>query len=185
MNKHLLLKSSAFLLCSLIVGGITHAAGDIEPSVVSEDEATYGLHKTLEYNFSPEDRARLRKALADFSRNTDPEHVQIQKKRKVMQTNLKERFNNCDNDLDEALSRQEATECLPQIARHFNYVDVDEDNVITFGELELAQDKWTERRKAADAKVEAERLKQLEAELKEKGKRKIKKQASSVRKQPG
>lgn len=132
------------------------------------DEETYGLEKTLDYNFSPIDRARLRKALADYARNNDPEHIQINRRRQAMRESLKERFSQCNKDLDDSLDRQEVTECLPQIARHFNFVDVDEDNVITFEELELAQAKWNERHQAAEAKLEAQRIKEAEAEIKSK-----------------
>lgn len=142
----------------------------IDPSLVPEkaDEEVYGLERTLDYNFSPIDRARLRKALADYARNNDPEHIQIKRRRQAMRESLKERFSQCNNDLDDSLDRQEVTECLPQIARHFNFVDVDEDNVITFEELELAQAKWNERHQAAEAKLEAQRIKEAEAEIKNK-----------------
>lgn len=142
----------------------------IDPTLVPEkaDEEAYGLERTLDYNFSPIDRARLRKALADYARNNDPEHIQIKRRRQAMRESLKERFSQCNNDLDDSLDRQEVTECLPQIARHFNFVDVDEDNVITFEELELAQAKWNERHQAAEAKLEAQRIKEAEAEIKNK-----------------
>ncbi len=85
-----------------------------------------------------------------------------------MRDNLKQRFIRCNNDLDDSLDRQEVTECLPQIARHFNDVDIGEDNVITFEELELAQAKWRERHRAAEAKLEVQRIKEVEAEIKRK-----------------
>lgn len=138
---------------------------DTIPSPTDADDGSYGLERTLEYNFSPEDRARLRKALMDYARNNDPEHIQIRRERQKMRESLKERFTQCNNDLDDSLDRQEVTECLPQIARHFNSVDVDEDNVITFEELELAQAKWRERHKAAEAKLEAQRLKAVEESI--------------------
>lgn len=142
----------------------------IDPALIPEktDEDAYGLEKTLDYNFSPIDRALLRKALADYARNNDPEHIQIKRRREAMRESLKERFSQCNKDLDDSLDRQEVTECLPQIARHFNFVDVDADNVITFEELELAQAKWNERRKAAEAKLEAQRILEAEAEIKSK-----------------
>lgn len=140
-------------------------ATDSMPSPSEGEDGSYGLEKTLEYNFSPEDRARLRKALMDYARNNDPEHIQIRRERQKMRESLKERFTQCNNDLDDSLDRQEVTECLPQIARHFNSVDVDEDNVITFEELELAQAKWRERHKAAEAKLEAQRLKAVEESI--------------------
>jgi hypothetical protein len=141
---------------------------DSDPTPDRVDEEAYGLEKTLDYNFSPIDRARLRKALADYARHNDPEHIQIKRKRQEMRENLKVRFAQCNKDLDDSLDRQEVTECLPQIARHFNFVDVDENNVITFEELELAQAKWSERHQAAEAKLEAQRIKEAEAEIKSK-----------------
>lgn len=177
----LMLLGSAIVLPALA----ENADGDTTlDKMVADDDQLTGLQQTLEYNFSPEDRARLRKALADYSRNNDPEHIQIESKRKAMKASLKERFNRCNHDLDDSLDRQEVTECLPQVARHFNTVDVDENNVITVEELELAQAKWIERHKAADARVEAQRIKEAEAKIKKKSKSKGSKQASSKRKHP-
>ena len=138
--------------------------------------------QTLGYNFSPEDRARLRKALADYSKSTDPEHHQIELRRKAMKESVEERFNGCDKDNDGSIDREEATLCLPQIARRFSTVDVDEDGVITLEELELAQAKSIERQKAAEAKIEAQKIQEAEAEIKNKGKLKGSKQASNSHK---
>ena len=140
--------------------------------------------QTLEYNFSPEDRARLRKALADYSKSTNPEHHQIEISRKAMKESLEVRFNGCDKDGDDSIDREEATLCLPQIARRFNTVDVDEDGVITIEELELAQAKSIERQKAAEAKMEAQKIQEAEAEIKSKGKLKGNKQALNTHKKP-
>lgn len=155
---------------------------DAKPLAEENDEA--GFEQTMEYNFSPEDRARLRKALADYAKSTDPEHNQIEQKRKAMRESVEERFSECDKDNDDSIDRVEATECLPQIARHFSYVDVDEDNVITLEELELAQAKMEERKKAEEAKMEAQRIEEAEAEIKNKGKAKANKQALNTRKHP-
>ena len=140
--------------------------------------------QTLEYNFSPEDRARLRKALADYSKSTNPEHHQIEISRKAMKESLEVRFNGCDKDSDDSIDREEATLCLPQIARRFNTVDVDEDGVITIEELELAQAKSIERQKAAEAKMEAKKIQEAEAEIKSKGKLKGNRQALNTHKKP-
>ena len=155
-----------------------------EEKLLIEDNDQSGLEQTLEHNFSPDDRARLRKALADYAKNTDPEHIQIEQKRKAMKESVEARFNQCNHDADDSLDRVEVTECLPQIARHFSYVDVDEDNVITLEELELAQAKMEERQKAAEAKMEAQRIQEAEAEIKSKSKVKANKQASNTRKRP-
>lgn len=121
--------------------------------VAENDEI--GLSKTLEHNFSPEDRARLRKALSDYARNTDPDHQIMQQKRKAMHDSISQRFNECNRDNDESLDREEATLCLPQVARHFSYVDLDANGVITLDELENAYAKMIERQREAEARTEA------------------------------
>jgi hypothetical protein len=149
---------------------------------VADEGDPNALEQTLEHNFSPDDRARLRKALADYAKSTDPEHDQIEQKRKAMQESVEARFNECNKDNDDSLDREEATMCMPQVARHFSYVDVDEDEVITLEELELAQAKQIERQKAAEAKMEAQKIQEAEAAIKSKSK--INKQAANTRKRP-
>ena len=156
----------------------------MEEKQVAEENEQGISEQTLEYNFSPEDRARLRKALADYSKSTDPEHHQIELRRKAMKESVEERFNGCDKDNDESIDREEATLCLPQIARRFSTVDIDEDGVITIEELELAQAKSIERQKAAEAKMEAQKILEAEAEIKKKGKLKGSKQALNSHKKP-
>jgi hypothetical protein len=155
-----------------------------EEIVTADDTDTSAMEQTLEHNFSPEDRARLRKALGDYTKSTDPEHNQIALKRKAMQESVEKRFNDCNKDNDDSLDREEATYCLPQVARHFNFVDVDEDGVITLEELQLAQAKQIERQKAAEAKMEAQKILEAEAAIKDKSKSKVNKQAANGRKRP-
>lgn len=168
----------------------TSVSAEIKNTLVSDDKSLIedadvtGLEKTLEHNFSPDDRARLRKALSDYAKSTDPEHTQIANKRKAMQESIEKRFNDCNKDNDDSLDREEATLCLPQIARHFSYVDVDEDGVITIEELQLAQAKLIERQKAAEARMEAQKILETENAIKEKSKAKDNKQASNIRKRP-
>ncbi|OQW69071.1 MAG: hypothetical protein BVN34_06065 [Proteobacteria bacterium ST_bin12] len=189
LNVHYLTPALSLLaLFGNLVATPLHAGGK---NVVALDDQTLleqidesGLEKTLEYNFSPDDRARLRKALADYARSTDPEHAQIEQKRKAMKESVQARFNECNKDNDDSIDREEATLCLPQIARHFNFVDVDENNVITLEELELAQAKSIERQKAAEAKMEAQKILDTEAEIKNKTRSKINKEASNPRKRP-
>lgn len=180
----------AVVLLSIAASTIVYAA-DKNSLVADEftkdstlDHDENGLEQTLEHNFSPDDRARLRKALADYAKSTDPEHNQIEQKRKAMKESVAARFNACDKDSDESLDREETTECLPQIARHFSYVDVDENELITLEELELAQAKSSERQKAAEAKMEAQKIQEAEAAIKSKSKTKVNKQAASSRKRP-
>lgn len=159
-----------------------------------QDNDEVGLSKTLEYNFSPEDRARLRKALTDYARNTDPDHQLMLQKRKAMHESITQRFNECNRDNDDSLDREEATLCLPQVARHFSYVDVDGNGVITLEELEFAQYKMSERQRAVEARMEPQQanVNELDAEGKLKSKSKLNslgnptgKEVSANRKRPG
>jgi hypothetical protein len=193
-------KSASFLFASLILflmgissalpvaaGNKNNLLGDdkvvTDRQDVDEEEQT-AIDQTLDHNFSPEDRARLRKALSDYAKSTDPEHIQIEQKRKLMKESIEARFNDCNKDNDDSLDREEVTHCLPQIARHFSYVDVDEDGVITLEELELAQAKQIERQKAEEAKIEEEKIQEAEAAIKNKSKSKVNKQAENTRKRP-
>jgi hypothetical protein len=182
---HRLLITVSLLLAFPVVADNKLSLPFADEKQLKADNDEVGLEKTLEQNFSPEDRARLRKALADYARNTDPEHNQIEQKRRAMKESVAQRFSDCDKDNDNTLDREEATLCLPQVARHFSYVDVDEDNLITLEELELAQAKSVERQKAAEAKIEAQRLQQIEDEIKNKANTaNNNKQALNVKKRP-
>jgi hypothetical protein len=185
-SRDYLMAMSTWLVLIVANGSL---AADRAPLPLDEitsetDSDENGLEETLRYNFSPDDRARLRKALSDYAKNTDPEHRQIEHKRKLMRESVEARFNDCNKDNDDSLDRQEVTHCLPQIARHFSYVDVDEDEVITLEELELAQAKQSERKRAEEAKLEADKIIEAEIEIKNKSKAKVNKQAANVRKRP-
>lgn len=171
----------ASVICIFLISHLSPAfAGARIEKLPNLDETPEGLEQTLENNFSPEDRARIRKALADYSKSTDPGHVRIEQRRKSMQDSVQQRFLGCNKDIDDSLDREEATECLPQVARHFNAVDIDENGVITLDELELAQAKAYERQREAEAKIETERLKETEIMIK--NKKNKSKQAAGERK---
>jgi Ca2+-binding EF-hand superfamily protein len=136
-----------------------------EERQAEDAQKSEGLQQTLKFNFSPEHREKLRKALDDFARSVDPGHDQIEERRRAMQDSIETRFFEADSDGDGTLDRQEATEKLPQIARHFNSVDSNQDNLISLGELIEAQAKIAERRRATEAMMELEKQqKSLEAE---------------------
>ena len=188
MPKTMRLKAHFYLVSMpiLFILGVTSVVlpAFAEEKMITEDSDPTALEQTLEHNFSPEDRARLRKALGDYAKSTDPEHNQIEQKRKAMQESVEARFNECNKDNDDSLDREETTHCLPQVARHFSYVDIDEDEVITLEELELAQAKQIERQKAAEAKMEAQKILEAETAIKDKSKAKVNKQAANTRKRP-
>jgi Ca2+-binding EF-hand superfamily protein len=108
----------------------------------------------LDGNISAEERMRLHRDLEEYSRTVDPAHVQIEERRRVMRMRLQQRFLGSDKDNDGSISREEAFETMPQIARHFNQVDLNNDGVITLNELEAAQARAMEHQRAATAKAE-------------------------------
>lgn len=126
--------------------------------LADDETANEGLQQTLNLNFSPENREKLRRALDDYARSVDQNHDQVEESRRAMQESIERRFLDADNDGDGSVDRQEATEKLPQIARHFNQVDTNEDGVITLDELEEAQARIIERRKAAELALQAKKL---------------------------
>jgi Ca2+-binding EF-hand superfamily protein len=154
---------------SVTAGGRSNMMAPVDKSKrVAEDERlteesqkSEGLQKTLNLNFSPERREKLRKALDEFSRSVDPTHDQIEERRRAMQESIESRFFEADSDGDGTLDRQEATEKLPQIARHFNSVDTNQDNLISLGELIEAQARIVERRKTTEAMMELEKQQKI------------------------
>ena len=64
----------------------------------NEDNNNDALQQTLELNFSPESREKLRKALDDYARSIDQDHDRIEERRRVMQESLEARFFDADND---------------------------------------------------------------------------------------
>jgi len=122
-----------------------------------EENANDGMQQTLNLNFSPENREKLRKALDDYAKSVDRDHDQIEERRRAMRASIEARFLDADSDGDGTIDRQEATEKLPQVARLFSQVDTNQDNVISLEELEEAQTRIMERRKAAEAALEAQK----------------------------
>lgn len=179
-NSALVTKATCLAMClglglsfSVTAGGRSNLVPPVDKSKRAAEEERMnedaqkldGMQQTLKLNFSPEHREKLRKALDDYARSIDPSHDQIEERRRAMQESIEARFFEADTDGDGKLDRQEATEKLPQIARHFNSVDTNQDNLISLGELIEAQARIMERRKAAEALVEMEKQqKTLESE---------------------
>ena len=146
------------------------AVGGVEKPVTEEAAAGEGMRQTLNLNFSPENREKLRKALDDYAKSVDQDHDRIEERRRAMKESVKERFLDADNDGDGTIDRQEATEKLPQIARLFSQVDINQDGVISLEELEEAQARTIERRRAAEMALEEQKLQASETTTKSKNK---------------
>lgn len=144
--------------------GFTKVATDkiLADKSATEKDNEEGLEQTLNYNFSPEARVRLRKSLSEYAKSTDPEHRQIEARRREMRESVKARFSACDKDIDDTIDRTETTECLPQVARHFNQVDTNNDGLISLDELEEAQARIEERERLVEAKMQADKARDAE-----------------------
>ena len=83
------------------------------------------------------DLDQIRDALAEYSRAEDKNNAIYEQKRRAMLDSVELRFLTCDTDADNTLDVFEVTQCLPQVARMFRDVDINNDNVITLGEIAI------------------------------------------------
>lgn len=128
------------------------------PAKIESHNDVEGLEKTIELNFSPEKRLILRNALDEYARSVDQDHDQIEAMRQAMRDSIKERFFAADVDFDNHINRQEATQSLPQIARHFSAVDLNDDGLVALHELQAAQTRMLQRRKSAQDAINMRKL---------------------------
>ena len=138
-----------------------------EKKLLNEDELP-----TLEGSITLEERIQLHRDLERYSRSIDSSHIVIENHRRGMRQRLQERFSGADKDNDGSISREEATESLPQIARHFSQVDSDSDGVVTLNELAVLQAKMMARRQRSrmpnlSTPEEANTASALESEVQE------------------
>ena len=107
--------------------------------------STYVLSEVKSNNFlnvnqNPEvseDINDLHQALSDYSKLDQKNNAIYEQKRREMLDSVEQRFFACDTDSDDTLDIFETTQCLPQVARQFRRVDVDNDNVITLDEISM------------------------------------------------
>lgn len=136
---------------------ITIATNKSNPKTTIYDEMTdlispsqlTNAQESLNQELTPEGRAKLQHELYEYNSTIDPGHLQIEERRRIYYKRLVERFEQCDPDNDGTISPIEAAEFMPQIARHFNTVDTNNDNLISLEELVVAQNKAEERRMAS------------------------------------
>ena len=83
------------------------------------------------------DLDQIRDALAEYSRAENKNNAIYEQNRRAMLDSVELRFMACDTDADKTLDVFEVTQCLPQVARMFRDVDIDNDNVITLDEIAI------------------------------------------------
>ena len=131
--------------------GNQHGTDDTLPPV-TETDSQAAETQALEGNISAEECLRLRSDLETYSRAEDPDHNQMEARRRAMHERAKQRFQSADKDSDGSISHEEAWESMPQLARHFDQIDINSDGIITEDEIEAAQARMLERRRTASAK---------------------------------
>lgn len=165
-HKHVLMALFVLVgLTELSFAGPRETQATHEPQTTTIDESSLPAAEPepetiqvqiLDKRISIEDRLRLRRDLYEYSKSVDAAHIQIEERRRLMRKRIQERFLDADHDNDGSLSREEATEMLPQVARHFSQFDLNADGVLTLTELEDARAKAAERQRALTAKIDGQ-----------------------------
>jgi hypothetical protein len=155
MTKTILTASLVGL--SLTFSTATHAADPDNspesrrnpPPIITDYEANQGS-QGLEQRMSPEQRQRFNRDMETQTGEAYPDHAEIESRRQKMRERMKERMQQADTDNDNSLTRAEAEENMPGVARHFDQFDANHDGVITYEELKAAQER---KFKAAEQQV--------------------------------
>ena len=104
---------------------------------------------------------QIREALDEFTRFDTKNNIIYEQKRREMLDSIETRFHACDPDNDNTLDVYETTVCLPQVARQFRQVDINNDNVISLDELSiLAKDFHNRQTNQNTADSENQQLKE-------------------------
>jgi hypothetical protein len=104
---------------------------------------------------------QIHEALDEFTRFDTKNNIIYEQKRREMLDSIETRFHACDPDNDNTLDVYETTVCLPQVARQFRQVDINNDNVISLDELSiLAKDFHSRKTKQNTANSENQQLKE-------------------------
>jgi len=120
-------KSKQFFLLTLFISN--YVVADVTSNKLNS------VDSEIVYELS--DLDQIRDALAIYSRAEDKNNAIYEQKRRAMLDSVELRFLACDTDADDTLDVFEATQCLPQVARMFRDVDIDNDNVITLDEIAI------------------------------------------------
>ena len=124
---NIVLKNKLLFLLVFFVSN--HTFADVKSNKLNsvDSEIVYELN----------DLDQIRDALAIYSRAEDKNNAIYEQKRRAMLDSVELRFMACDTDADKTLDVFEVTQCLPQVARMFRDVDIDNDNVITLDEIAI------------------------------------------------
>ncbi len=130
-----LLKNKLLFLFFIIISVSTNA--DVKTNELKNIDSEFVYELT--------DLDQIRDALAEYSRAEDENNALYEQKRRAMLDSVELRFLACDTDSDDTLDVFEVTQCLPQVARRFRDVDIDNDNVITLDEIAILAKNYEKR----------------------------------------
>ena len=104
---------------------------------------------------------QIHEAIDEFTRFDSKNNLIYEQKRREMLDSVETRFHACEPDNDNTLDVYETTVCLPQVARQFRQVDINNDNVISLDELSiLAKDFHNKQSKQNTANSENKEIKE-------------------------
>lgn len=130
---------------------------DIRQQPTPESTETKPTPPSLEQRMSPEERQRFNYDLQNHSGTVYPDHEQIESRRQLMRQKIQERLQRVDTDHDNSISRAEAEENMPGLARHFDEIDTNHDGIITIEEMKAVYEK---KREVLDPKLAKEKEKE-------------------------
>lgn len=151
--NNLILTASAALLMAIYV---PLSASEQDTPRQSASESAETKPPTLEQRMSPEERQRFNYDLQNHSGAVYPDHEQIESRRQLMRLKMQERLQRADTDHDNSISRSEAEENMPGLARHFDEIDTNHDGIITIDEMKAVY----EKRRELDPKLAKEKDKE-------------------------
>lgn len=122
----------------------------------------------LKTETNKKDNRSLKVIINEFTSSHDDEfNAFLQEKRNEMLLSVENRFLRCDKDADDTLDVYETTVCLPQVARQFRNVDINNDNLISLDELSiLAKDYYLDTKQKKSAEFEPDETNRIAKENK-------------------
>lgn len=153
------MKKTSLLTClALLVfarPALTDSAGSSQNSAAAAGEEQAEDHQKVEEKLPPEARRRLREVLNAYSRQAYPEDDPVAERRRLMHDRMQERLNNADKNGVGSISRSEAQLRMPRLARQFDQIDLNGDNIITSDEMQAARERVLMAEKRDTARVES------------------------------
>jgi hypothetical protein len=130
---------------------------------------------------TPQESQELYRDLQNQSEAAYADHAQIESRREAMRKRMQERLQQADTDNDNSVSRIEAEENMPGLAKHFNQIDTNHDGVITLDELKAADERRRELRELKKKNSESQSAELASGSKKNLGKTKTQKKSRNPR----